>query len=469
MFKKKELPKVEPVTIKPLFGMKPGLWLTIAYALAIVLLIFLVGILPDLIGSSRRVSFTSAAYNSAVYIDGTYAGGTPFVRKVPSGKHSISFQVNGHEIDSMEITVKKGVFFNWLFPRKQTVESTKALTKEAFDSVCAELLQDACDYSAILDYDYKRPYANIFTNYAKTVLASSYKDNTEAFEAALFFVTTEEMASDADNAIALLGLDIENPYRALDGKSIGIDNSENPVLEAKKTSLKTDFFTLEGFEIPKATFSNGRATTASYPEVKEAGKQVTTEAFNIASYCVTEYQYAQFVLQNPQWSVENKSKLVEEGLVDEYYLDGVTLSTKVVSLKPVRNISYYAAQAFCTWLGQVSGRSVYLPTENQWIAASLTDTEGGFQKSLTPSEATSFPEAMLGGVWEMTGTAYVPLSRLDGSSEVYKVLEKYSTKADTVVKGGSYVNDKNSIDAYSTGIAYKSLCSDYMGFRIAWN
>ena len=46
---KKELPKVEPVKIKPLFGMKPGLWLSIAYLLAILLLFFLIGFLPDII------------------------------------------------------------------------------------------------------------------------------------------------------------------------------------------------------------------------------------------------------------------------------------------------------------------------------------------------------------------------------------------------------------------------------------
>ena len=40
--KTKELPKVEPVKIKPLFGLKPGLWLTIAYGLAILVIIFVV-------------------------------------------------------------------------------------------------------------------------------------------------------------------------------------------------------------------------------------------------------------------------------------------------------------------------------------------------------------------------------------------------------------------------------------------
>ena len=59
--KKKELPKVDPVKIKPLFGLKPGLWLSIVYLIAIVLIFFLVAILPDIIDGHKHVTFTSTA------------------------------------------------------------------------------------------------------------------------------------------------------------------------------------------------------------------------------------------------------------------------------------------------------------------------------------------------------------------------------------------------------------------------
>ena len=91
--KNKDLPKVEPVKIKPLFGMKPGLWLTIAYCLALLLIIFLVAILPDMIDGHKRVTFTSDSGNVAVYLDGVYQGGTPFTRKVASGTYQVSYQV----------------------------------------------------------------------------------------------------------------------------------------------------------------------------------------------------------------------------------------------------------------------------------------------------------------------------------------------------------------------------------------
>ncbi len=476
MKKKKELPQVEPVKIKPLFGMKPGLWLTIAYALAILLILFLVGVLPDIIDGSKRVTFTSAAYNSAVYIDGEYAGGTPFTRKVSSGTHDVLYKVNGYEIDSFTIKVGHPWFFNWLFPRKQNVSSSATLTQEAFTALSKELLEDANSYSAILEYDDVHRYAPIFTTYAKSIKGSAYESQTQAFETALLFITTQEMYNDAKEAIGILGLnlslDASKLFENTTSTTAGIAHQEDQLITAKTTTLDVGIFKIAGFTIPEVTFSNGNEVELSYPKVKQAGQEITTESFNISGICITENMWAYFVNENPDWGISNKENLIIQGLVDDYYLDGVTLSMTVVSNRPVRNISWYAAQAFCSWLSSKTGKTVTLPTENQWIAATLTDSEGGFQKSLMPSISESFPSAMLGGLWELTCTPYVPLSRLisaQESNDANQVISDLDIQASMVVKGGSYVNVASEIDAYSVGTTYRSLCSDYMGFRIVWN
>ncbi len=466
MKKNKDLPKVDPVKIKPLFGMKPGMWLTIAYALGIVLIIFFVAILPDIIDGHKRVSFTSSSGVVAVYVDDVYKGGTPFTTKIDSGKHQVSYRVNGYEIDSFEVKVGHPVFLNWLFPRTQKVSSTAPLTADALASRTKQFINEVNAYSAILEYDDVHRYPNLFSQYAASA-GSSY--DAEALKAALQFITSDEMNQDAETALSSLGLSLASPYASLDGNSkVGIASDSNPVLSAKGSKLKTDLFTIEGFEIPEADFSNGRTVTASYPSVMEAGQQVHTEAFNISAYCITEYQYAQFVTANPDWALANKEALIQAGLVDDYYLDGISLSLTTATNKPIRNISWYAADAFCKWLSSISGSSVYLPTEDQWIAASLTDAEGGFQKSLMPSTAEGCPAAMLGSVWEMTGTRFVPLSRIS-DSDISEVLDSFDVQTDMVVKGGSYVSDLKSIDRYTVGVTTRSLCSDFMGFRIAWN
>ena len=471
MKKKKELPQVEPVKIQPLFGLKPGVWLTIAYILAIIVILFVIGIVPDIINGSKRVEFTSAAYNAAVYVDGIYEGGTPFTRKISSGTHEVVYKVNGNEIDSFTVKVGHPVFFNWLFPRTQKVSSDATLTREAFTALSKELLEDANSYGAILEYDDVHRYADIFTSYAKTIKGSAYEKDTGALKAAFLFITTTAMYEDALNAIDILGLDIKLDAAKVFGNTpastLGT-SIENQTLQAIPSTLKTDVLEIAGFEIPSATFSNGRAVESSYPAVKEAGKVVSTEAFNISAVCITENQWAYFVNENPQWSVANKESLIQQGLVDEYYLDGVTLSLTVASNRPVRNVSWYAAKAFCSWLSKKSGRNVDLPTEDQWIAATLTGAGEGYQKSLMPSIETSTPSAMLGGVWELTDTSYVPLSRIS-DYDAQTCIAELDANVDIVVKGGSYVNSASDVDAFTVGTTYRNMCSDFMGLRIVWN
>ena len=465
---------MEPVKIKPLFGLKPGLWLTIAYSLAILVIIFVVALLPDIIDGHKRVTFTSNAGTAAVYLDGVYQGGTPFTRSVKSGTYQVSYRVNGVEIDSITLTVGHPVFLNWLFPRVQKVESTAALNDAAFDALTKELLEDAAAYSAVLEYDTAHRYPEIFTQYAQSISTSTHAQDSRAFEAALLFVTTDEMGTDSVNATSIIGINLITPYEILTsgkGSTVGTADETAPVVTATPVRLDAGLFTIEGYTIPEADFSNGRVVDSTYPAVLEAGVQVHTDGFNISSYCITESQYAAFMEQNPSWSRENKDSLVEAGLADEYYLNGVDFSTATAS-RPVRNISWNAAIAFCTWLSEVTGKTVTLPEEDQWIAASLTDTEGGYQKSLMPSTSEGSPSAMLGGVWEMTSTRFIPLSRIAADFQVERangILDNYGVQTDMVVKGGSYVNAAGSVDRYTVGAASRSFCSPYMGFRIAWN
>ena len=470
--KTKELPKVDPVKIKPLFGMKPGLWLTIAYILALFLILFLVAVLPDIIDAHKRVTFTSDSGTVAVYLDDVYQGGTPFTRKIKSGTHQVSYRLNGYEIDSFSIKVGTPVFFNWLFPRTQSVSSSATINQEAFDAVSLELLEKANAYSAILEYDSVHRYPEIFTKYANNVANSTFRTSGDAFEAASLFITTDEMLKDFENAASIIGINLLPLYKTLDeSRTTGVQDAQTPVLKAGKTSLKTEWFTIEGFTIPEADFSNGKTVKATFPEIMEAGKTVHTDAFNIGSYLITEAQFQQFIASNPQWGKDNKDELIAKGLVDEYYLSGIDFSSGTAN-RPVNNISWYAADAFCKWLSEATGRNVTLPSENQWMAACLSDSEGGYQKSLMPSAAEKAPASLLGGLWDMTSTRFVPLSRIAADSQVEKaveVLDRYDADTDMVVKGGSYVNDQSEISMYTTGLTSRSFCSSFIGFRIAWN
>ena len=69
---------------------------------------------------------------------------------------------------------------------------------------------------------------------------------------------------------------------------------------------------------------------------------------------------------------------------------------------------------------------------------------------------------MMGGLWEFTSTAYVPLSRAAGvtfdASEV--------PGSDIIVKGGSHLNVDDGITKETVGVMGRDITSDYAGFRV---
>ncbi len=426
--KKKVLPKVEPVHLKDHFGMKPGKWLTILYASVFLLLVFLICFLPGIINGSKRVSFTSAAYNAAVYIDGSYAGGTPFTKTVSSGSHEVVYSVNGYEIDRFTIKVSHPVFLTWLVPRKQTVESSATLTGEAFNALTKEFLTDVASYSAVLSYDSVYNYPPLFENYANSIKGYE-KSAKEYLDLACLFITTEEMKADAEKASAIL--------------NISLDTAMKTPLSEGDTTVPSSIKATELYGISGYTVGN---------------------EFSISRNEITEIQYVDFIKEVPYWSKENLQTLIEDKVADSYYLADVNTDSPSET-RPVRNISYYAAAAFCSWLSSKTGKNVALPTENQWIEAA-SGAEQSYQRTLVSASTSDTIVSMFGGVWEFTSSPYIPGARF--SDEVAQQFLSTGAEADVVVKGGSFVNSSSEISLWTAGAWECSSCSDYLGFRIIW-
>ena len=193
---------------------------------------------------------------------------------------------------------------------------------------------------------------------------------------------------------------------------------------------------------------------------------VSVPAFEIAHNYVSEYDYALFIQENPYWAKENTDELIADGVADEYYLAGITPSVQNHSSTPVRNISWYAAQAYCDWLSARTGISYRLPTEAEWYIASLDAADKSYARSLVSVDTDlSSPASVMGGLWEFTSTAYVPLSRAEGLTLSTGEIDF----TDVVVKGGSYINSASEVTRESVGVMPRDVTSDYAGFRLARN
>lgn len=523
MRKKQEPVQVEPVKIKPLWGMKPGKWLTILYLIIIILAVFLIGFLPGILNGRMRVSFTSPAGVSAVYIDGKYAGGTPFTAWIPSGEHQVEFKVYGNTIETATLKVGHPLFLTWVFPRNMKFSGAQTVNPSLSAEIHRQFLSDVLDQSAVIQYDETHHYPPLFTDFA----ALGLPIDQDAMELAFACITSAQMLSDAKAAAATLKLDYDFSLQdaIFLGQTSPSGSSETPTqsesspsssatpaaLAAASTPAASSTFaahsehsaaelaskfaasqtpiestitlsddtlnagplSFTGKKVSKGNFSMGKASgSLDYQNSVSAlvNVQNNTE-FSISDFEVSEYQYTLFLEANPQWKKDNLETLKSEGKADSYYLAGVTTSLLFPSNKSIRNISHQAAQAFCDWLSQQSGRTVFLPTEEQWSAAFSALSQPQQQKSLLVTSKSGSLDSMLGGVWEMTSTDFIPLARAfrilypAAYDKLMASASAFQLSGSKIIKGGSYLHED---DGSSIGLIDPSDCSDTAGFRIAW-
>lgn len=178
-------------------------------------------------------------------------------------------------------------------------------------------------------------------------------------------------------------------------------------------------------------------------------------SFTISSQEVSEALWSRFVSENPYWKTAGKD-------ADEYYLKGITNSSK-----PVRNISYRSAVAFCEWMSDKYGKTVVLPSLAE-LGTAMATVNPPYQKSLVSTGYSNGPEALYGGVWEFTRDvfAYGLLKKSASEREQLTAeLEKYDVSYDRAIFGGSWLKETQR-DA--VGAIPDKSTSESTGLRIVW-
>lgn len=478
-----ELPQVKEVQLPQFLGMRPGIYIAVLLIVATLLLLFVVGFLPGIVRGGRYVTFTSPLAQTGVSIDGTYLGGTPYQFFVPSGEHEVTFTKGGVTLGKTTLKVGHPVFLTWLIHRTDKLASDiQGLTSIEKTAITAFNLQEVIAISAITVFDAVHPYPPVFKNLVDDAIAMKLDDKslTDSFALAANFITSKTMLNDALQAKEVLSNKttplIEKTLKVAQQlfadsttEEIGLLGKEH-LLKGTPTTLKANDFEQAGITYPASSFVMGTTVPLIFPETNKAGISVTTPLFTIATTPVSQYQWALFIEENPQWDKNEMLKLQQDNLTDEFYLSGILPSVVFATGKPVHNISYKAAEAFCTWLTEKTGKQVFIPTEAMWTLAALQAKDKPFAKSLTITDGDrKTPLAMLGGVWEFTQSPYIPLQRVTGYQEVAQLYNTFALSSDVSVKGGSYLNTPSSIDVHTVGVVDTTACGDLIGFRIAWN
>ncbi|MEA4860100.1 MAG: SUMF1/EgtB/PvdO family nonheme iron enzyme [Sphaerochaeta sp.] len=478
-----DLPQVEEVTLPELLHMRPGIYILILLVLALLLALFLIAFYPGIRNGGRYVTFTGSLSESGVLLDGTYLGSAEYQHFVKSGSYEVSLTKGGEVYARFPLEIDHPVFLTWLFHRTlATPEVPLSLSKEQRKAINRFNLEQIVQASAILSYDDRNNYPPLFANLIADMKAMELEEQTikETLELALLYISNATMLDEALQAI-------ERHQFALDGnlqivletakelfasssqpKTMGMRSSPL-AFTAQKTVLKAGDLQIEGYHYPKTTFVMGKEVLSVYPETTMLGVEVSTEAFSLATLESTQYQWALFLEENPTWEASNRQALMEEQLVDEYYMQGLSVSPVFVTSRPIFQVSYHAAQAFCDWLSVKSGKQVFLPTEAMYTLAALSHPNLKYSSSLSPSPSVDAgPVALLGGVWEMTSSPYIPLSRVYSLERSRSLHQHFGLSVQPIVKGGSYLNESATVSLHTVGVVESDACADQIGFRIAW-
>jgi formylglycine-generating enzyme required for sulfatase activity len=112
-------------------------------------------------------------------------------------------------------------------------------------------------------------------------------------------------------------------------------------------------------EISKMIFVTGGYYKPLFKEENESGKKFV-KPFYIDACSVTNSQYLEFVKENPAWRRSNVIHLFSDRNYLRKWKSDLELGSSVSANKPVTNISWFAANAYCKWAGK------RLPTVDEW-------------------------------------------------------------------------------------------------------
>jgi formylglycine-generating enzyme required for sulfatase activity len=170
--------------------------------------------------------------------------------------------------------------------------------------------------------------------------------------------------------------------------------------------------------------------------------------------CETEVSpgaFEAFLAARPQWARENVESLREQGLVTGDYLSG---SYGGEGSQGITQISWHAANAFCSWLSSqlpaaMEDWEVRLPAEAEWEYAARS------VRGWTASEI----RGLSGGSWEWCGDPYAPLNFIEAPPDAAEAVGSPERSLRGGASGGA------SVQPETRASLPPASCSPFVSFR----
>ena len=419
------------VKLKPIFGIKPGLYLTVIYSIIIVLIIFMTLFYPGITKNGTYVNFLSTPDKASVWIDDVFKGITPCEVFVEAGERKIEFRKAFYKTTTLNENIDGRLFATILFPLKSTIAADIEI--EDLNQLIEYSLKDFAEWGMIDKFVLSYHLPPILSETAK---ASRYLTSIEDINKlysfiynAVYFTDSPEELKEIINALIVT----ETKNRIIEANSVALlinrakdfisthDNfpywliNSLPQNLQEESGLKqgdiinSEWFkafnekhlsAIEAIEIGNINRQTSRINinsiifhlipSGSYlsgNELKNHNRidnyfsvPFSVEEFYLAETEVTNKQYYEFVAENPKWSKINIEQLIKSGKVTIDYLTDWSDDNYIEGMEdyPVLYVSYYAAEAFCEWFNSklpnsMKNYTVRLPYETEWEWAAVAN------------------------------------------------------------------------------------------------
>ncbi|AEJ19445.1 SUMF1/EgtB/PvdO family nonheme iron enzyme [Gracilinema caldarium] len=475
--KKTEILPEDRVTLKPIFGIEPGKYLTVLYALLIVGLLFFLLLYPGLTKRGSIYTIQTEPAGAAIRIDDVYQGTSPCTIFVPEGNHTISAVLPGFTAEQKTLDVGNRIFGSLFFPKHKQL-----FLKLSSDDPLNAILAGAQAYAAwtfagepsatyqvplvLSEAMYRGAFQAVQSGHGDELLgilsASARFASTSValrdLSRAHFFAHTSGLApsnvttlSALQDALAYINENPAAPAWLLSA----LPSTESKALAStdwyKKHTLasQTEWDSLK--EKPALLGTRISIGPLQFREIS-----IGDSTFYMAEQEVSQQAWDTFVAEHPEWAKEKKDALIAQGLVGSEYLESADNNAFPAGVVP--GVSYYAAKAFCAWLttkvpqglktGRTTDYQVRLPTELEWYSAASHFNNRNFTN-------------IIGGLWEWCDTPFVPFPELKAPENFRNLL----SSPEFVVKGGSWANKAQTIQAETRASLPPDSSSPFVGFR----
>jgi len=362
------------VKFKPIYGIRPGVYLTALYSFILLLILFFLLLYPGLKNPGAVLIVKTEPVGAAVRIDGVYMGTAGAKIPIKKGTHTVEGVMPGFESQSAVHEIPARYFGSLFFPLRYNVE----LTLKTPDPIAA-FAYYASDYASWTfagepTASWQVPMSLSEGAYRTGYAKESNSEMQQVLLAAAGFAVTKAAVRDLIRAKILLDNCGNAPSPAALANSMsGILAflSKNPgtakwlsqVLPREQASI---------IEASKWYKNQSAVSPMPQPNAPIGSQQLAgvnfirfSSGFMISETPVSRSLFETFLDENPQWREQQT----------DYFPQEISSYPWEIDKNVITGVTWYAAQAFCEWMAlrlpQTTGMEVRLPTEEEWSIAAL--------------------------------------------------------------------------------------------------